>query len=456
MQEEAYDLAAETGVLAGLLIYGQECMCSISANLSGADFFHRGHRAIYEAAQALFETGRPIDEIGIVGVLRDAGMLDKIGGATFVTALSEAILAPAQVEHYARRLREKSVARRAQSLTTAFLSTVGHQGVESPVEIVMEHISALSQLVASSGLNASEDGNRKAVEKALTAYEQRRLKGVDQAAMSTGIRKLDRALGGGIRPARLYTVAGRPGMGKTSMALEILYNLAVLQGRPCLYVNLEQPAQELIESMICAQVGISTTDWYGGRPISEEKLQHRDYVANRIRTAPIYWEPTATSPQQILARAQQVKASHGGELALIVLDHIQKMSVVMKGYARPLDKINQAIGMAKHTAMALETPFLVVSQLNRDCESRKDKRGKPQPIPVLSDLKATGNIEEDSDVVLFLYRPSYYRAMMPDTPDCDDRLLAQIIVAKQRMGAAGMALRINFIGECVKFMDREE
>jgi len=431
LKQPPCDLHAEVGVLGGILVHGEEVMAAVSGVLEYEDFFDRRHAAIYLAMDQLFDRGEPVDEITVTSYLRDQGKLKEIGGETFLAELTDTMLGPAHVEHYAHLVRKKAELRQIAAAAARVRSIALNPGMDPDVALA-----EAEQLLMASRDRVTK-GSVVAMAEVLPAvareFEERRKGGRDPNALPTGFRDLDRQLGGGMRPGDLVIGAGRPGMGKTSFGLSVALNVAVRQGKAVLIVSCEQRAEQLAGLMLCSLSGVSTQAWRSGRatPVEMANLGHGQ---KRLQGAPVFFYHDSRDMGKIRTHARLLKARNS--LALVILDYIQLFAV--RQTAELIGEVSRGL---KALAMDLGVPILALSQINREVSKRED------PKPHVEDLKGSGNQEEDADVVLLFFRPGCYSAEA-------DRTLAQVSVPKQRGGPVG-AVNLRFRQEFVRFEDME-
>lgn len=427
------DLAAERGVVGGLLVHGRDLVAQVSMILSPDDFFDVRHRLVYLAEVMLWDRGEPVDEITVMGYLAEQGNLTVVGGAAFLAQLSDVILSPAHVEHYARVVRGKARLRQmvAAARKVVEIASHAHDADEALAE-GQRIINQAAQGGQMGGIQATAD----LLPRVYAAYEERRQSGgKDFRAIPTGWPALDACLGG-LRPGKLIMPAGRPGMGKTSWMLGLAANVALRQGRTVLFATKEQPPTEMVDWLICAEGQINTQHWAAGRTDSAEHFS-ADNRRRELESAPLWWlqvrERGDRALRSIASHAAYLKAQRG--LALVLADYIQIMSQTRTKH----EDISEISSGLKALAMDLDIPVVAAAQLSRKVEERDDKR------PCMADLKGSGSLEEDADVVLLFYRPAYYDKGSQDKT-------VQVGVDKHRGGPTGR-VDLVFDAPCVRFWD---
>lgn len=427
------DLAAEQGVIGGILAHGRDAVAQVSPILEPDDFYDARHRLVYLAEVMLWDRGEPVDEITVMGWLADSGQLESVGGAAYLAQLTDVILSPAHLEHYAQVVRGKARLRQvvAAARQVIEVATTAHDADEALAE-AQQLINKAAQGGQMGGIQATAD----LLPRVYAAYEDRRQSGGrDSRAIPTGWPALDDRLGG-LRPGKLIMPAGRPGMGKTSWMLGLAANVALRQGRTVLFATKEQPPAEMVDWLVCAEGQINTQSWSAGRTTLAEH-QSADNRRRELERAPLWWlqvrERGDRALRSIASHAAYLKAQRG--LALVLADYIQIMSQTRTRH----EDISEISAGLKALAMDLDVPVVAAAQLSREVERRDDKR------PILADLKGSGSLEEDADLVLLFYRPAYYDRMSQDKT-------VQIGIAKHRGGAVGR-VDLVFDAPCVRFWD---
>lgn len=434
-RERLVDLAAEQGVLAGLIAYGGAVDGDNIAQLTTEDFSDHRHSCVFRAVNSLRESGEPVDELNICSWLERNGQLKTAGGHAFVSALADAVIAPVQANHYAGLVKRTSVLRGLANVCAETQRSIAKLGGD-PLELagaLQNQVMDLTQRLVSGQTRTMGQ----VVPEVLGAYQERSRRGTDRRAVSTGIGHLDRICGGGFRPGQYIIMAGRPSMGKTAAALKIMMHVAVKNNLPVLGVNLEQGEDELVPRMICAGAKVNTQDWTRAR-LNPTDLTEAIGYSDKLKAAPIHWlTEGAQGITDIAAKARAIKLRHG--LGLVVVDYIGLLTTSVKFVETELSAISRQI---KREARALGVPWLVLSQLNREVEKRTP------PKPMMADLRSSGSLENDADMVLLLYREGYY------TRD-PQNYAAEIIVGKHRNGPVGVIPMLYF-PEYTAWEERED
>ncbi len=433
------DLAAEQGVLGGVLAHGAEVLSGIAATLAPQQFYDRRHGLIYAAMLALYEKGQPVDEITVMSRLADEGRLEAAGGAAFLAQLGDVVLSPAHVDHYAQLVADKALLRQ-------FIEA-GHQAIESAYSHQSDPEMALEE--AERVIFAATQSRRltgfaplgEIVKGSLKLLEQRfKNKGLI-GGVTTGFKMLDQ-LTNGLQPGDLVIVAGRPSMGKTAFALNMAANAALQTDVGVAIFSLEMSKEQLGLRLLSAESRVSGAKMRSGF-LNPQDFGALTTGADRLFAAPIYIDYTpAISVLEMRAKARRLQTEKG--LGLILVDYLQLMRGRAGSDSRE-QEISDISRSLKALAKELNLPVVALSQLNRKVEDRPgDKR------PMLADLRESGAIEQDADVIMFIYRKKAYKKRTdPEEPDDN---VAEIIIGKQRNGPTGI-VKLAFVDELTKFED---
>jgi len=433
------DLAAEQGVLGGVLAHGVEVLAGIAATLKPEDFYDRRHGLIFAAMLALYEKGQPVDEITVMSRLNDEGRLEAAGGAAMLAQLADVVLAPAHVDHYGQLVADKALLRQ-------FIEA-GHQAIDaayshqSDPEMALEEaeraIFAATQQRRMSGFLAI----REILSKSIDTLEQRYKKKGLIAGVPTGFTNLD-LLTNGLQPSDLIIIAGRPSMGKTAFALNIAANAALSHNIAIGVFSLEMSKEQLGLRILSSEACISASKMRSGNLTRNEDWPALVRAADKLASAPIFIDDTpAISVLEMRAKCRRLKAEH--DLGLVLVDYLQLMRGRTGGFDSREQEISDISRSLKALAKELNVPVVALSQLNRKVEDRPgDKR------PMLADLRESGAIEQDADVIMFIYRKKAYKKRT-DPEEPDDHV-AEIIIGKQRNGPTGL-VKLSFIDDQTKF-----
>ena len=425
------NIEAEQSVLGGILLE-PEALSRILEVLQEDDFYREGHRKIFSAMVALYQKGTPVDLITLTESLLTRQNLEGIGGASYLTSLADAIPSAVNIEVYARIVREKAILRRLITITTEIagkcyqfsgeVEDILDQAEKSIFEItaakITPHIYPLSEVIKDSFQTIE------------ALYERKeRISGVP-----TGFTKLDQ-MTSGFQPSDLIIIAGRPSMGKTAFALDIARNAATLAEIPAVIFSLEMSRQQLAIRMLCSEARVDSYKLRSGF-IGERDWPRLTNAAGILSEAPIYIDDSpALTVLQMRAKARRLKSEKG--LGLVVVDYLQLMSG-RGGSDRREQEISEISRSLKALAKELNLPVVALSQLNRKVEDRTDRR------PFMADLRESGAIEQDADVILFIYRDEMY------DENSKQKGTAEVIIGKQRNGPVGK-ITLAFIDQYTRF-----
>jgi len=427
------DIDAEQAVL-GALLLDPEAVHHVPSTLRPDDFYHQGHRLIFEAALNLAEQGQPVDLVTVTGRLREQGTLEKAGGAAYIASLLDIVPTAANIEHYSRMVEEKSLLRTLIMVATR-IAEMGYEGGKDAARLLEQ----AERMILEIGARRAAGGFASLREILLSVWsfvEQAYASKGGISGLPTGFIDLDR-LCCGLQPADLIILAARPSMGKTSLALSIAHQVAVKQRLPVAVFSLEMSKEQLVQRLLCAEARVDQYRVRTGNLREEDWERLSDAMAN-LSEIPLYIDDSAAgSVRDMRAKARRLQAEHG--LALVVIDYIQLMQSGTRAENRQ-QEISQISRGLKSLAKELNVPVLALSQLSRAVEARQDKR------PQMSDLRESGALEQDADIVMFIYRDEYYN------PESDKRGIAEIIVAKQRNGPVG-TVELGFLKEFTRFVN---
>lgn len=432
------NLEAERAVLGSLMI-DPDAIIKVASFLRAEDFFRERHAWLYEAMQALNERREPLDFVTIVDELERRNQLQEIGGPAFLTDLISTTPTSLYIDHYARIVERTAVLRRliAAAGKIAELAYDESQDVDNVVDRAEQIVLGVSESRIHRDLMPIRAIMTNVVDQIdFLARNQGTLMGVP-----TGFTMLDRLLGG-LQKSDLIILAARPGMGKSSLALSVAQNAAKRFNARAAIFSLEMSNEQMVQRLLSMETGIDSHRLRLGA-VEEDEWPILLEAANMLATTNIFIDDTpAASVMEIRTKVRRLYAEHG--LDLIVIDYMQLMTG--QGNIGRNDNRQQEISYIsrslKALARELNVPVVALSQLSRAVESRSDKR------PMLSDLRESGSIEQDADVVLFIYREDYY------TEDTERQNIADVLVAKHRHGATG-TVSLYFRKELTQFRDLE-
>jgi replicative DNA helicase len=425
---------AEKSILGSMLL-SERCVCDALGEINAEDFFQQRHRDIYTAMQNLFAAGISVDIVTVTQKLEQMGKM-QLGGVEYLTDLTQMVPSVANLKHYMAIVQQKSVLRRLIDVGLEISDECYRESLQTE-EIVGRAGDAIYNIAMKNSKNSLihiKEALEETYLKISAAIESKDgLMGVP-----TGFPRMDRTLSG-LQGGQLIVVAARPGMGKTSFALNIVQHAAMVKKVPCLVFSLEMAADQLAARLLCAEAKVDSQSLRSGN-VSEQDIHKLASAIKVLKTAPVYIDDSSViSATEMLAKAQRLKKTEA--LGLIVIDYLQLMSGSGRAENRQ-QEIAQLTRTLKVMAKELNLPIILLSQLSRAME----KRDKGSRRPMLSDLRESGAIEQDADVVLFLHRDDYYGD--ESTPENAGK--AEIIIAKQRNGPTG-SIPVKWNGEYTKY-----
>jgi replicative DNA helicase len=429
---------AEQSLLGGLLLDASGWWDQVADQVTKQDFYVPEHRLIFEAIAKLAEKNRPIDALTIYEQLDVMGEQENAGGVAYLSELAASAASASNVVAYAEIIRERAVLRH--------LIQVAGEISESARQPAGRSVSEILDSAESKVFKISEDRPSRGGPQDVRHYLDIALERIDHlyqsdselTGLSTGFRELDR-MTAGLQPADLVIVAGRPSMGKTSFAM-CMVEAAVIKGdAPTLVFSMEMPGEAIVMRMLSSLGRIDQTKVRTGK-LSSEDWPRLTSAFQLLNDRPLYIDDTpALTPTEMRSRARRVARQHGGKLGLIMVDYLQLMQVsgTSENRAGEISEISRSM---KALAKELHCPVIALSQLNRSLEQRPNKR------PVMSDLRESGAIEQDADVICFIYRDEVYNE------NSESKGVAEIIIGKQRNGPIGTT-RLAFLGQYTRFED---
>ncbi|QJA05401.1 replicative DNA helicase [Thermosulfurimonas marina] len=414
-----HNLEAERGVL-GSVFLEPSVILKVVEILSPEDFYREAHAEIYRAMLSLFERHEPIDLVTVHDELSQRGRLEEVGGAAYLAELAGLLPTSAHAVHYAQIVKEKALLRRLIRAATEIAARAyeAAEPVEDLLEAAEKTIFELRSYSEREGFRSLKELIKDTIREIERLHQRPEL----ITGVPTGFTEFDH-LTAGLQPGDLIIVAGRPSMGKTSFALNIACYAAGEAGIPVGIFSLEMSREQLAARMLCAEARVNLQHLRTGR-ISESEWQRLTFAANKLSRAPIFVDDTpALSILDLRAKARRLMSEHG--LGLIIIDYLQLLQSRERRERRE-QEISEISSSLKAMAKEFNVPVVALSQLNRKVEERPDKR------PQLSDLRESGAIEQDADLIVFLYRDEVYNR---DTPH---KGVAEVIIGKQRNGPTGV------------------
>jgi replicative DNA helicase len=434
-----HSLEAEQAVLGGLLL-DNEALDKIADVMVEGDFYRQDHRLIFRHICRLVERNRPADVVTVAETLEGCNELEGIGGLAYLGALAQSTPSSANVRRYAEIVRERGVMRRLAEVGAAIAESAYSPAGRSAQELLDEAEARVFN-IAEAGTRSRQGFQElpplltEVVERIDQLYNQENPSEV--TGVATGFADLDRQTSG-LQPGDLVIIAGRPSMGKTSLALNMAEHVALDLHLPVAVFSMEMSGSQLAMRLIGSVGRLDQQKLRTGR-LEDDDWARLTQAVGRLNDAPIYIDETAAlNALELRARARrQARACGGPGLGLIVIDYLQLMSASNAGENRATE-ISEISRSLKALAKELHVPVIALSQLNRSLEQRPNKR------PVMSDLRESGAIEQDADLILFIYRDEVYN------PETQDKGIAEIIIGKHRNGPTGTE-RLTFLKEFTRF-----
>ncbi len=429
-----HSIDAEQAVLGGLML-DERAWERIADKLNEQDFYRKDHRLIYRALTELSEKNMPCDAVTLGEWFESNGLAEMVGGSSYILQLANSTPSAANIVAYADIVREKSILRQLIDAGTEITGD-GFQPEGRSTQEILESAEQRVFQIAESGARGRKNfvAMRTAVKEAFQILHQRYENKGSVTGIATGFVDLDE-MTAGLQPSDLIIVAARPSMGKTALAVNFAEHAAMRSKKAVAIFSMEMSASQLAFRLISSLGRINQQHLRTG-DIQEEEWPRVTSAITMLSDAKIFIDDTpALSPSELRARARRLKREH--DLGLIVIDYLQLMQVPgnKENRATEISEISRGL---KALAKELNIPVIALSQLNRSLEQRTDKR------PVMADLRESGAIEQDADVILFIYRDEYYN------PESSDKGLAEIIIGKQRNGPTG-TVKLTFLGQYTKF-----
>ncbi|OGH71201.1 MAG: replicative DNA helicase [Candidatus Magasanikbacteria bacterium RIFCSPLOWO2_01_FULL_43_20b] len=435
---------AEMSLLGSILI-DKDAMMKIADIVDADDFYKNAHDAIFDVMRELYNKNEPVDVLTLGNRLEEKGQLEKIGGRSYLISLSNAVPTASHVEQYAKIVRRKSTLRKLLS-AAGEITRLGYKEDAENVETVLDEAQQHLYSVTQKHLKQTFTPIRNVLSDAFERIDELHREKGKLRGLSTGFKQLDNLLAG-LQKSDLVILAARPSVGKTSFALDIARHAAVRSKVPVGVFSLEMSKEQLVDRLLCSEAGVDLwkmrTGSLSDRPDSNDfpKIGHAMGV---LSEAPIYIDDSpGNTVMHIRTKARRLQAEHG--LGLIVVDYLQLMESHNNRYGdNRVQEVAEMSRNLKGIARELNVPVLALSQLSRLVEQRKPA------IPKLSDLRDSGSIEQDADVVMFIYRKSSDRNYRLEDVSPDERNIAEIHIAKHRNGPTGM-VKVFFNEQLVSF-----
>ncbi len=434
-----FNLEAERSVLGSCLI-DKESLLIVVESLRADDFYDSRHKTAFEIILSMTEKDNAVDSLTFREEIKKRGLDERLGGLPFVAELMDAVTTTANVEYHVGIVRDKSV-HRGLITVGSDISRMGFSeeiGIDEALETAEQKVFE----IARSGRSSRVKGAREVISSAIGEIEKRLAGGLDITGIPSGFTDFDK-LSGGLQPGSLYILAARPSMGKTAFALNVAQYAALQENVPVLLFSLEMSAEQIAQRMLAAESRVNLRQMFESRRVQNEQWQELSKAAGSLSKSPIYIDDSSTlNTLDLRGRCRRFFAKHKAEKGLVVLDYLQLMNVARKieNRQQEVSEISRAL---KGIAREFEVPVLALSQLSRDVEKRGGSK-KPQ----LSDLRDSGAIEQDADMVVFLYREAYY-AQEEEATDPT----SEVIIAKNRNGPTGK-IDLIFFKEYARFENR--
>ncbi|AHK16864.1 MAG: replicative DNA helicase [Thalassolituus sp.] len=430
-----HSVEAEQSVL-GALMLDERAWESVSETIQDNDFYRHEHRLIFRSIAHLTASEQPIDVVTVAEELEERGQLDKIGGASYLSRLVDMTPSIDNCEAYAQIVNERAQQRRLIEAANDIIDKAYEPAGDDSLTLVSDAEKAIAQIAEGSRKDGGPQLVAPILKQTLEQLDQMFNQPDGLTGITSGFTEIDSRTSG-FQKADLVIVAARPSMGKTTYAMNLVENALLATKRPVLVFSLEMPSESIVMRMLSSIGRIDQTRIRSGKLIDEDwpKLSA---AVNLLKDLPLYIDDTAAiTPQEMRARARKVYRENNNDLALIMVDYLQLMRVSgpSEGRTQEISEISRTL---KVIAKEFNCPMIALSQLNRSLEQRPNKR------PVSSDLRESGAIEQDADIIQFIYRDEVYNE---DTPD---KGVAEIITGKHRNGPIGTD-RLAFIGKYTRF-----
>lgn len=432
-----HSIEAEHGLIGGLLL-DNSAWDKISDQIHEGDFYRDDHRRIFRHIKCAIEAGRPADVITVFESIERLNEVEQAGGLAYLVAIASATPSAANIRRYAELIGDYALRRRIATVGEEIAgSAIRAEGrdARSLLDAAEGRLLQLSDFAARNGGAGLQSINEGAQDYLVRLQEIQ--EGTASAGVSTGFADLDR-LTCGLQPGDMIVVAGRPAMGKSALALNIAEHLGVELGKPVAIFSLEMGMDQVRQRLISAHANIPGECFSRPGGLTADQWDDIATVTDKLRTASIFIdEAGCLTPSELRCRARRLHREHG-KLGLIIIDYIQMMDHGGQGRENRQQEITSISRSIKSLAKELQVPIIALSQLSRKVEERADKR------PIMSDLRESGAIEQDADLILLMYREEYYN------PDTTEKGVAEIIVGKHRNGPTGV-VKLAFQGQFARF-----
>ena len=429
-----HSIEAEQSVLGSMLINNEAPLTILSA-LCADDFYSNANKLIFSKMQELYRANTPIDFVTLTDILDKCGELENVGGIDYITTLTNILPSATNFQYYVDIVKRDSLFRKLiQSGQKIIENAYEATDDKSALKFAEKEIFDISEQQDFSSLEHIDGALKEVMEKLnKIAKDPNSLRG-----LSTGLTDLD-ALTNGLQNSDLILLAARPGVGKTSLAMNLVNNVAIQGKKSCAIFSLEMPRTQIAQRSMCSIGGVSMEKALKGQ-LSVDEWTALVKASRKLSEAKIYIDDSSLNdPNDILSKCRRIKREHG--LDLVMIDYLQLMRADKNSnYDNKVLEVGEITRSLKIAARELDVPIILLSQLSRAVESRKgDHR------PVLSDLRDSGSIEQDADIVMFIYKSDMYNDVVSEEPD-----VAELIVAKHRNGPLG-TVKLKWVGETTSF-----
>lgn len=433
-----HSVEAEQSILGALLISGSNANAwdDVVEKVSAVDFYRADHREIFTVISTLTEEGKPIDVVTVSEGLSRLGLLEKTGGIAYLGTLAKNTPSAANIGAYANIVRERAVLRQLISISNKIATNAYHTDGRSSGEVLDEAERRIFEIAEMRSRGPGPQPIKSLLAAAVNKIDELYHSDGKLTGLPTGFSDLD-AMTNGLQPADLIIVAGRPSMGKTTFAMNVCEHVAVATEKPVLVFSMEMPADSIVMRMLSSLGRIDQTRVRSGQ-LQEEDWPRVNSAMSILSNKKIFIDDSpALNPLEVRARARRIFREHG-EIGAILVDYLQLMQV--PGAQNRVNEISEISRSLKALAKEMNAPVIALSQLNRGLEQRPNKR------PVMSDLRESGAIEQDADIIAFIYRDEVYNR------ETNDKGVAEIIIGKHRNGPIGV-VKLAFLGQYTRFED---
>ena len=429
------NIEAEQAVLGGMLIE-KEAISKVAEFVKADDFYRESHRLLFEAMLDLFNKNEAVDLVTVTEALRKNDKLEAVGGIAYITSLANSVPTAANINYHGKIVEEKALLRGLINSAT-HIASMGYEDTEAVADIIDKAEKMILE-VSERKMSGDFVPIKSIIFDAFGKIEQLYASNGGITGLATGFKDLDK-ITSGLQPSDLILVAARPSMGKTAFTLNIASHVAIREKKAVAFFSLEMSKEQLVQRMLCSEATIDSQRLRIG------ELEERDWTklisaADRLSSAPIYIDDTpGITVMEMRSKARRLKIEH--DLQLIIIDYLQLMQGSNnKGGDNRQQEISEISRSLKALARELNVPVIALSQLSRSVESRQIKK------PMLSDLRESGSLEQDADIVSFLYREDYYN------PETENKNITDVIIAKHRNGPVD-TVQLFFHKQFTKFCD---